>query len=1146
MADSTYKRIKRVLVANRGEIAIRVFRACYDLGLHTIGIYSKEDTFNLFRTKADEAYLIEAESPLGAYLDIHKIIALAKEKGVDAIHPGYGFLSENAEFARACEANDIIFVGPPSDVLDKMGDKLNAKEIAKACNVPTVPGSEEPLKDVADALARAAEYGYPVLLKAAAGGGGRGMRRVNGPDEMAAALELVTNEAVKAFGSNHIFMEKYLEEPKHIEVQVLGDTFGNIVHLYERDCSLQRRYQKVVEFTPAFSLSENKRAQLHEDALKIARQVGYISAGTVEFLVDKHGNHYFIEMNPRIQVEHTVTEEVTGVDIVRAQLLVAEGLPLSTPSIGIRSQADVSMRGYAIQCRITTEDPSNNFAPDTGRLTAYRSGGGNGVRLDAGNAFAGAEITPYYDSLLVKITAHDSSFIGAVRKAMRSVGEVRVRGVKTNIPFLNNILSNPVFQSGDCNTQFIDEHPELFVFSNAGDRATKILTRIGEIIVNERSKDAPAIKRPTLPKADMQPASGLKQMLDEQGPVAVSQWVLHQKRLLICDTTFRDAHQSLLATRVRTRDMLEAAERTAQVEGGAFSLEMWGGATFDVAYRFLREDPWERITLLREKIPNIPFQMLLRGANAVGYANYPDNLIRDFVKEAARAGIDVFRIFDSLNWVPGMEVAMDEALKTGKIVEPTICYTGDILDPSREKYDLNYYVNLAKELERRGAHILAIKDMAGLLKPYAAKRLVEVLKQEIGIPIQLHTHDTSGNQVAAVLLAAQAGVDIADLAIASMSSLTSQPSLNAVVSALQGTERDTGIDYMQLQDLTEYWDTVRDWYSPYESGLRSPATEIYRYEIPGGQYTNLKPQVENLGLGDRFGEVKEMYRRVNLMLGDIVKVTPSSKVVGDLAIFMVQNDLTPENIKEKGKDLNYPDSTISYFKGMMGQPAWGFDAELQKIVLKNEEPITCRPGELLEPADYDAAREALKDYVPEPSWQDVLGYVMYPKVVEEYYQFKNQYGDLSTMETPVFLNGMAQGETTTMTIDEGKTLVIRYVGLGESNDDGTRQVVFELNGVRREITVKDKHAEVTGRAVIMADPHDLYQTGASIQGMVSKILVKVGDTVQANDVLAIVEAMKMETSVVARCDGVVDEIVARAGQNVKSGELIIRLRRITG
>ncbi|MCR4804367.1 MAG: pyruvate carboxylase, partial [Clostridia bacterium] len=780
------KHIKRVLVANRGEIAIRVFRACYDLGLRTIAIYSKEDIFNLFRTKADEAYQIDAKSPLGAYLDIDAIINLAKQKGADAIHPGYGFLSENADFARACEENGITFIGPTSDILEKMGDKLNAKEIALECGVPTIPGSTEPLRGVEDALARADSYGYPVILKAAAGGGGRGMRRVDSPDEMSGALDMVTSESVKAFGSSSIFMEKYLEDPKHIEVQILADKYGNYVHLYERDCSLQRRYQKVVEYTPAFSLPEALRSRLHEDALKIARHVGYVSAGTVEFLVDRHGNHYFIEMNPRIQVEHTVTEEVTGVDIVRAQILIADGESLDSDLIGVGKQEDITCRGCAIQCRVTTEDPANNFAPDTGKVTLYRSGGGAGVRLDAGNAFTGAEISPYYDSLLVKITTHDSTFRGAARKALRSVQEVRIRGVKTNVPFLTNILKNETFNEGLCTTQFIDSTPSLFVFKEEGDRATKLLRRIGEIIVNERSDDAPKLERPVIPYVSGPVPDGLKQILDASGPEAVKKWVLDQKKLLITDTTFRDAHQSLLATRVRTRDLLAIAPKTARAEAGLFSMEMWGGATFDVAFRYLREDPWERLRLLREAMPNILFQMLLRGSNAVGYANYPDNFIRDFVREVAASGIDVIRVFDSLNWVPGMEIAMDEALKTGKLVEATICYTGDVLDDRRDKYSLKYYVNLAKELERRGAHILAIKDMAGLLKPYAAKKLVSALKNELSIPVELHTHDTSGNQVATVLMAAEAGVDIADLAISSMSSLTSQPSLNTVVAALAG------------------------------------------------------------------------------------------------------------------------------------------------------------------------------------------------------------------------------------------------------------------------------------------------------------------------------------------------------------------------
>ena len=798
---------KKVLVANRGEIAIRVFRACYDLGLHTVAMYSNEDTYALFRTKADEAYLIgENKSPLGAYLDIPAILDLARRRGVDAIHPGYGFLSENADFARACEAAGINFVGPPSHILAQMGDKLAAKATAIACNVPTIPGSTEPLKDADDAVARAVSYGFPIILKAAAGGGGRGMRRCDNEEEVRLQFQLVKNEAKKAFGNEDIFIEKFLVEPKHIEVQILADKHGNVYHLGERDCSLQRRYQKVVEFAPAWSVPKDTIERLRADAVKIARHVGYINAGTVEFLVDRNGSHYFIEMNPRIQVEHTVTEMVTGIDLVRAQILIAEGLPMSDPRIGMTCQEDLHINGYAIQCRVTTEDPRNNFAPDTGKITAYRSGGGFGVRLDGGNAYAGAVVSPYYDSLLVKVTAWDNTFQGACRRATRAISEEHVRGVKTNIPFVTNILTHPTFHAGKCHTKFIDDTPELFDIDTGRDRATKVLKYIAEIQVQNPSAERRQLDVPRFPPYENTPpkCTGLKQVLDQGGPEAVKQWVLDQKKLLVTDTTMRDAHQSLLSTRMRTRDLVKGAEGTAEILNDCFSLEMWGGATFDVAYRFLHESPWERLDLLRAKIPNIPFQMLLRGANAVGYTNYPDNLIREFVKESAVSGIDVFRVFDSLNWLPGMEVAMDEVLKQNKLLEATICYTGDVLDPKRDKYTLDYYVRMAKELEKRGAHLLCIKDMSGLLKPYAAKKLVTALKQEVGLPIHLHTHDTSGNQVAALLMAAEAGVDIVDAAIDSMASMTSQPSLNAVVTALKGQDRDTGLDPDKLQKLSDY------------------------------------------------------------------------------------------------------------------------------------------------------------------------------------------------------------------------------------------------------------------------------------------------------------------------------------------------------
>ena len=1142
------RHFQKVLAANRGEIAIRIFRACYDLGLNTVAMYSKEDTLSLFRTKADEAYLIgEKNSPLGAYLDIGEIIDLARRRGVDAIHPGYGFLSENADFVRACEEAGIAFIGPKSDTMARMGDKLAAKQIAIGCEVPIVPGCTEPLRDGDEALEKAVSFGFPVILKAAGGGGGRGMRRCDTPEEVKPAFELVKSEAKKAFGNDDIFIEKFIVEPKHIEVQILGDQYGNVMHLGERDCSLQRRYQKVVEVAPAWSVPEETREKLRADAVKIAKSVGYVSAGTVEFLVDAYGNHYFIEMNPRIQVEHTVTEMVTGIDLVRAQILIAEGYPLSCPDIGLTCQEDLHINGYAIQCRVTTEDPQNNFAPDNGRITMYRSGGGFGVRLDGGNAATGTVISPYYDSLLVKVTAWDNTFPGVCRRAARAIGEVHVRGVKTNIPFLSNILHHPTFLQGKCHTKFIDDSPELFDITDSRDRATRVLRYIANIQVNNPDAERAQYDTPRFPEArrEITPEMGLKHLLDTQGPEAVKQWVLDQKKLLITDTTMRDAHQSLLSTRMRTRDMVKGAEGTADILADAFSLEMWGGATFDTAYRFLHESPWERLDLLRAKIPNIPFQMLLRGSNLVGYASYPDNLVRSFIQEAARRGIDVFRIFDSLNWVPSMEVAMDEVLKQGKLCEATMCYTGDVSDPKRDKYTLQYYVDLAKELEKRGAHTLCIKDMSGLLKPYAAKKLISALKQEVDLPIHLHTHNTTGNQIATYLMAAEAGVDIVDTAMGPLSSLTSQPSMNSLQEALLGQERDPGFDPRRLQELSDYWADVRLRYKSFDNGLKGPVTDIYRYEIPGGQYTNLQPQVESLGLGHRFGEVKEMYKTVNDMLGDLVKVTPSSKMVGDLAIFMVQNDLTPENIVERGEGLSFPDSVVSYFKGMMGQPAWGFPQDLQRVVLKGQEPITCRPGDLLPPVDWDALEAEMKKFYPEKMPIDrsaLLSYAMYPKVFEEYIRHRKEYGYIMRMGSHVFFNGMALGETNKINIEDGKTLVIRYLGLGDQNDDGTRNVQFELNGMRREVAVPDPAAKDTGKRVVMADPKDKSQVGASIPGMVSRVNVKPGDRVEPNQVLAVIEAMKMETSVVARMAGTVDQVTVKTGQAVQAGELLVTIQ----
>lgn len=1136
------RQFKKVLVANRGEIAMRIFRACHDLGLTAVAIYSEEDTYSMFRTAADESYPIgENESPLGAYLDIPRIIELAKLHDCDAIHPGYGFLSENGDFARACEEAGIKFIGPSSDILDMMGDKLSAKQMALDCNVPTTPGTAEPLKSREEAQELAQQFGFPVILKAAAGGGGRGMRRCDSVEEVGKNFDLVKQEAFKSFGNADIFMEKFLVNPKHVEVQVLADEHGHVVHLYERDCSLQRRYQKVVEFTPAFSVPQDVRDALYEDAVKITKHVGYTNAGTLEFLVDHTGDHYFIEMNPRIQVEHTITEMTTGIDLVRAQILIAEGHELSDPLIGINSQEDVHQNGYAIQCRITTEDPTNNFAPDTGRITGYRVSGGFGIRLDEATAGAGSVISPYYDSLLVKVTSWDTTFEGVCMKALRAIREVHVRGVKTNVAFITNILQNETFREGKCYTKFIDETPSLFEIETGEDRATKMLNYIAEKSIQENATHK-LFEVPRFPPVTGKRNIGLKQLLDSKGPEAVAKWVRQQKKLLITDTTCRDAHQSLLGTRVRTRDIVKGMEGTSEILADAFSLECWGGATFDVAYRFLHESPWERLDMIREKAPNLLLQMLLRGSNAVGYTNYPDNVIREFIKEAARSGIDVFRVFDSLNWVPGMEVAMDEVLKQGKILEATICYTGNILDPNNDKYTLEYYINMAKELEHRGAHMLAIKDMAGLLRPYAAKKLVSELKQEVGIPIHLHTHNTSGNQIATYLMAAEAGVDVVDCAISSMSSLTSNPSLNSLVAALQGTPRDTGLDLDKLQYLTDYWEDVRKRYNSFEGGITSPATDIYRYEIPGGQYTNLKPQVESMGLGQRFTEVKENYRKVNQMLGDIIKVTPSSKMVGDLAIFMTQNDLTPENIVEKGANLSFPDSAITYFSGMMGQPAWGFPKDLQKVVLKGKRAITCRPGELLPPVDFEKLREEVAEFDPNPTWRALLSYALYPKVYKDYVRQRNTYGYIVRLGSHVFFHGLALGETNRVNIADGKTLVIKYLGPGDVDKDGMRTVSFELNGIHRDVKVADPEAQKYIVQVPMADPTNKSEVGASIPGAVAAINVKVGDAVEEGQTVATIEAMKMETAATVRMTGTVTEILVKEGDTVKGGQLLMRVK----
>lgn len=1138
---------KKILVANRGEIAIRVFRACSELGIRSVAIYTAEDKNALFRLKADESYLIgKNKGPVEAYLDIDAIIKLAVKKGVDAIHPGYGFLSENPEFVRKCDEAGIVFIGPTASMMNQLGDKIKSKLVAIEANVPVIPGVEKPIESEEDAVKYARHCGYPIILKASAGGGGRGMRIVRREEDLIREFHSAQNEARKAFGVEDVFVEKYLESPKHIEVQLLGDCHGNLVHLYERDCSIQRRHQKVIEFSPALCLTEEKRQAICNDALKIASAVNYQNAGTCEFLLDQNGDHYFIEMNPRIQVEHTVTEMVTGIDLVQSQILVAEGYELSSPEIGIDSQEAIRLNGYAIQCRITTEDPINHFAPDTGKMDVYRTGGGFGVRLDGGNGFTGAEITPYYDSLLVKSTSFSRTFEDAIRKQIRSVKEIRVEGVKTNTGFLINVLNHVTFKRGACDTNFIADNKDLFDIRPKADVELRILNYIGNKVVNEREGEHFEFDVAKAPKYDSNKILfGTKQILDTHGANGLVNWVKDQKKLLLTDTTMRDAHQSLMATRLRTDDMLRVAKSTAYLGSDLFSLEMWGGATFDVSYRYLHECPWERLRLLREKIPNVLFQMLIRGANGVGYKNYPDNVVRALIQKSAQNGIDVFRIFDSLNWLKGMEVAIDEVLKTGKVAEACICYTGDILDDRRDKYSLKYYVDMAKEIEKTGAHILAIKDMSALLKPYAAHKLVSALKDAVDMPIHIHTHDTTGNGVATILMAAEAGADIVDTAFNAMSGLTSQPALNSVVAAMKNTHRDTGIDLASIEKINDYWANVRPIYGQFETDLKASTAEIYKYEIPGGQYSNLKPQVESFGLGHRFNEVKEMYRTVNHMFGDIVKVTPSSKAVGDMAIFMIQNGLDAHNIYEKGAELSYPDSVVSYFSGMMGQPQNGFPEALQKLVLKGEKAITCRPGELLKDEDFAADQLYLENkYKRAFSQEEVISYSLYPKVYEEFLDYIVKNGDLSKMNSAVFFHGISEGETSDVTIEEGKILAIKLQEIGKITNFGTRRIVFEVNGNRREIEVKDQASRVIEEreTVTMADLNNPKEIGASIPGTLTKLLVKTGDMVVEHQSIAIVEAMKMETVITSPVAGEVGMIHIHELTPLKTGELIITIK----
>jgi len=1147
---------RKLLVANRGEIAIRVFRTSHELGIRTVAMYSHEDRYALHRFKADEAYLTgKPGEPLRAYLDIPSIVAQAVHHGVDAIHPGYGFLSENPEFARACREAGITFIGPQVEMLEQLGDKTAAREIAGKAQVPILAGTARAVRHLDDARRAIEKLGYPVILKASKGGGGRGMRIVLTDKELGPALEQAQRESQTAFGSNEVFVEKYIRRARHIEVQLLGDKHGRLVHLYERDCSLQRRHQKVVEIAPSPNLDSELRDKICAAALQIGHAVHYENAGTVEFLVDGDtGEFYFIEVNPRIQVEHTVTEEVTGIDIIKCQILIAQGVSLADPEIGLDAQSAVNARGYSIQCRVTTEDPTNNFMPDYGRITHYRSASGMGIRLDAGTAFSGAVVTPFYDSLLVKVIAKGIRFVDAARRMERCLQEFRVRGVKTNIPFLTNLITHPTFLAGGCTTRFLDETPELFQFVERKDRATRLLTFLGDILVNGnplvKTKPAPIPRHPApQPQFDamLPPPPGTRQKFQELGATGFSKWIIDQKRLLITDTTLRDAHQSLLATRMRTFDMLQVAPAYAQLCPELFSLEMWGGATFDTSMRFLKECPWNRLTQLRESIPNILFQMLLRASNAVGYTNYPDNVVGAFVKEAAAAGIDVFRIFDALNWVPNMQVAMEAVIDAGAICEAAICYTGDILDSNRPKYNLQYYVDLAKELEGMGAHILAIKDMAGLCKPYAAEKLIKTLKNEIGIPIHFHTHDMSGVQGASILKGAEQQLDIADAALAPMSGMTSQPNLNSLVEALRYSPRATGLNPNSLKSLAYYWEKVRDFYAPFETGMKVPDVDIYLHEMPGGQATNLYQQAAALGLAHRWTDVCRIYADVNQLFGDIVKVTPTSKSVGDMALFLLANNLEATDVLDPGRELAYPESVVDLIAGRMGQPAGGFPPKVRKQILRDQKPVKGRPGASLPPADFEATAAALQVKLQKPpTSRDVVSYLLYPRVFEDFAQHTLAYSDTSVFPTPTFLYGLESGEETAIDIEPGKTLIIKFLTISDPHPDGHRTVFFELNGQPREVNVVDRSLEPQESARPKADPADPLQVAAPMPGLVVTVGIQQGDKVTKGQKLVTMEAMKMETTLYAEVDGRVAELLVKPGVQVETGELLLRFERAGG
>ena len=1140
-----------MLAANRSEIAIRIFRAANELGLRTVGIYSQEDRLGLHRFKADEAYQVGVgKGPVEAYLDIAGIIALAKDKGVDAIHPGYGFLSENPAFARACEEAGLTFIGPTPALLELLGDKTAARRLAASAGVPILPGTEEPVGSAQQAHRVAHEIGFPVIVKAAMGGGGRGMRVVRDAADLDAKLEEAQGEARSAFGDASVFLEKYVARARHIEVQILADHRGNLLHLYERDCSVQRRHQKVVEVAPAANLPACVRNELCDAALTLARKANYRNAGTVEFLYDVDVRKwYFIEVNPRIQVEHTVTEMVTGIDLVQAQIRIAQGCALHDAPLSLPKQESVPLYGSALQCRVTTEDPEKNFAPDFGKISTYRSPAGFGIRLDGGTAYAGATLAAYYDSLLVKVTAWGLNLPEACRRMDRALREFRIRGVKTNIPFVENVVNHPRFRAGEVTTSFVDDSPELFQFPSRGDRATKLLSYLGEVILNGnpevKGKNAPdGLEAAVLPSSPGIAPPGSRQLLQKIGPRKFAAWARKEKRLLLTDTTFRDAHQSLMATRVRSSDLLATASAVAQRLPNLFSLEMWGGATFDTALRFLHEDPWQRLRELRRRIPNICFQMLLRGANAVGYASYPDNVIVEFIREACAQGIDIFRIFDSLNSIENMRVSIDAVLETGAVCEPAVCYTGDILDKNRPKYSLKYCVGMAKRLEKLGAHFLAIKDMAGLCKPYAAYELVRALRGEIGIPIHFHTHDTSGLNAASVLKACEAGVDVADAAVASMSGGTSQPNLNSIVEALRHTPRDTQLDVETLNECSDYWETVRTYYLPFDSGPKSGSARLYQHEIPGGQYTNLREQAAAMGLGHRWREVEKMYADVNQLFGDIVKVTPSSKVVGDMALFLMAKEMSPADLLklDEHHDLSLPNSVVEMFSGALGIPPGGWPKKLQKIILRGATPLHGLPGDNLPAANLGHEQHALEKRVGHPIRRDdLLSYLLYPEVFLKYDKFRQAYADVSVLPTPAFFYGLKSGEEITIEIEQGKALIVKFLTSSDPQPDGTRTLFFELNGQPREVKIRDRSLRVIERAHPKADPADPGQVPAPTAGVISGIAVQADRPVKRGAKLLTLEAMKMQSNIYAPISGRVTKLLVAPGQHVEAKDLLVMI-----